>query len=125
MLPYTPVFIVNLSPCFDSEIISYQAMICVERNFLLAKLYLCVPPLLACVNVREGYFGVYFPSCEATREINSKITLVKYLYNDNMEKNERKQSTRGRFQYEDHLCMYKDFHYRDQMAMAYETIWSW
>ena len=25
---------------------------------------------------REGYFGVYFPSCEATREINIKITLV-------------------------------------------------
>ena len=24
---------------------------------------------------REGYFGVYFPSCEATREINTKITL--------------------------------------------------
>ena len=23
---------------------------------------------------REGYFGVYFPSCEATREINTKIT---------------------------------------------------
>ena len=24
---------------------------------------------------REGYFGVYFPSCVATREINTKITL--------------------------------------------------
>ena len=24
---------------------------------------------------REGYFGVYFPGCEATREINTKITL--------------------------------------------------
>ena len=24
---------------------------------------------------REDYFGVYFPSCEATREINNKITL--------------------------------------------------
>ena len=24
---------------------------------------------------REGYFGVYFPSCEATGEINTKITL--------------------------------------------------
>ena len=24
---------------------------------------------------REGYFGVYFPSCEATREINTKVTL--------------------------------------------------
>ena len=24
---------------------------------------------------REGYFGVYFPSCFATREINTKITL--------------------------------------------------
>ena len=24
---------------------------------------------------REGYFGVYFPSCEAMREINTKITL--------------------------------------------------
>ena len=24
---------------------------------------------------REGYFGVYFPSCEATREINTNITL--------------------------------------------------
>ena len=24
---------------------------------------------------REGYFGVYFPSCAATREINIKITL--------------------------------------------------
>ena len=24
---------------------------------------------------REGYFGVYFPSCEATRGINTKITL--------------------------------------------------
>ena len=24
---------------------------------------------------REGYFGVYFPSCEATREIINKITL--------------------------------------------------
>ena len=24
---------------------------------------------------REGYFGVYFPSCEATREINIQITL--------------------------------------------------
>ena len=24
---------------------------------------------------REGYFGVYFPSCAATREINTKITL--------------------------------------------------
>ena len=24
---------------------------------------------------RQGYFGVYFPSCEATREINTKITL--------------------------------------------------
>ena len=24
---------------------------------------------------REGHFGVYFPSCEATREINTKITL--------------------------------------------------
>ena len=24
---------------------------------------------------REGYFGVYFPSCEATRETNTKITL--------------------------------------------------
>ena len=24
---------------------------------------------------REGYFGVYFPSCEATREINTKTTL--------------------------------------------------
>ena len=24
---------------------------------------------------RECYFGVYFPSCEATREINTKITL--------------------------------------------------
>ena len=24
---------------------------------------------------RDGYFGVYFPSCEATREINTKITL--------------------------------------------------
>ena len=24
---------------------------------------------------REGYFGVYFPSCEATREINIKIAL--------------------------------------------------
>ena len=24
---------------------------------------------------REGYFGVYIPSCEATREINTKITL--------------------------------------------------
>ena len=24
---------------------------------------------------REGYFGVYFPSCEAAREINTKITL--------------------------------------------------
>ena len=24
---------------------------------------------------REGYFGVYFPSCEATREIDTKITL--------------------------------------------------
>ena len=24
---------------------------------------------------REGYFGVYFSSCETTREINSKITL--------------------------------------------------
>ena len=23
---------------------------------------------------REGYFGVYFPSCEATSEINTKIT---------------------------------------------------
>ena len=23
---------------------------------------------------REGYLGVYFPSCEATKEINSKIT---------------------------------------------------
>ena len=22
-----------------------------------------------------GYFGVYFPSCEATREINTKMTL--------------------------------------------------
>ena len=25
--------------------------------------------------LQEGYFGVYFPSCKATREINSKITL--------------------------------------------------
>ena len=25
---------------------------------------------------REGYFGVYFPSCAPTREINTKITLV-------------------------------------------------
>ena len=24
---------------------------------------------------REGYFGVYFPSCAATREISTKITL--------------------------------------------------
>ena len=24
---------------------------------------------------REGYFGVYFPSCEAMREINTKITV--------------------------------------------------
>ena len=24
---------------------------------------------------REGYFGVYFPSCEATRETNTKMTL--------------------------------------------------
>ena len=24
---------------------------------------------------REGYFGVYFPSCVATREINTKITI--------------------------------------------------
>ena len=24
---------------------------------------------------QEGYFGVYFPSCQATREINTKITL--------------------------------------------------
>ena len=24
---------------------------------------------------REGYFGVYFPSGEATREMNTKITL--------------------------------------------------
>ena len=24
---------------------------------------------------REGYFGVYFPSCETTREINTKLTL--------------------------------------------------
>ena len=24
---------------------------------------------------REGYFGVYFPSCEAKREMNAKITL--------------------------------------------------
>ena len=24
---------------------------------------------------REGYFGVYFPGCEATREINTKTTL--------------------------------------------------
>ena len=24
---------------------------------------------------REGYFGVYFPSCEAAREISTKITL--------------------------------------------------
>ena len=24
---------------------------------------------------REGYFGVYFPSCAATKEINTKITL--------------------------------------------------
>ena len=24
---------------------------------------------------QEGYFGVYFPSCEAMREINTKITL--------------------------------------------------
>ena len=24
---------------------------------------------------REGHFGVYFPSCEATRQINTKITL--------------------------------------------------
>ena len=24
---------------------------------------------------REGYYGIYFPSCEATREINIKITL--------------------------------------------------
>ena len=23
----------------------------------------------------EGYFGVYFPSCKATREINTKMTL--------------------------------------------------
>ena len=25
--------------------------------------------------LQEGYFGVYFPSCEATKEINTKITL--------------------------------------------------
>ena len=25
--------------------------------------------------IERGYFGVYFPSCEATREINTKITL--------------------------------------------------
>ena len=24
---------------------------------------------------REGYFGIYFPSCEATREVNNKTTL--------------------------------------------------
>ena len=24
---------------------------------------------------REGYFGVYFPSCETTREMSTKITL--------------------------------------------------
>ena len=24
---------------------------------------------------REGYFGVFFPGCEATREVNTKITL--------------------------------------------------
>ena len=24
---------------------------------------------------QEGYFGVYFTSCEVTREINTKITL--------------------------------------------------
>ena len=23
---------------------------------------------------QEGYFGVYFPSCEATAEINTKVT---------------------------------------------------
>ena len=27
-----------------------------------------------CERSREGYFGVYFPSCDATREINTKIT---------------------------------------------------
>ena len=26
---------------------------------------------------REGYFGDYFPCCEATREINTKITLAR------------------------------------------------
>ena len=25
--------------------------------------------------LREGYFGVYFPSCDTTREINAKLTL--------------------------------------------------
>ena len=29
----------------------------------------------ACIRVKNRYFGVYFPSCEATREINTKITL--------------------------------------------------
>ena len=28
---------------------------------------------------QEGYFGVCFPSCEATREINTKITLESLL----------------------------------------------
>ena len=27
------------------------------------------------MGLRGGYFGVYFPSWEATREINTKITL--------------------------------------------------
>ena len=32
---------------------------------------------------REGYFGVYFPSCEATREINTQITLEGNKYPKN------------------------------------------
>ena len=45
-------------------------------SYIHAKLQLCMCSSDEVFqHCREGCFGVYFPSCEAMREINTKITL--------------------------------------------------
>ena len=77
-----------ISSCLDRVLSCWNTELAIERadwsasRFIILHLC-CVSNGESCMHSsdelfqrsREGYFGVYFPSCEATREINTKITL--------------------------------------------------
>ena len=56
----------SMSMCYCNYNHEYITWIFIEWMYSSGELFMCS---------LEGYFGVYFPSCEVTREINTQLTL--------------------------------------------------